>query len=637
MITPGLYAGSILRVDLSSGEIAREPTGSYASNFLGGRGINIKLFWDHITPGVDALSPGNVLVLGVGPLGGATISGARTEVTAKSPETGFLGSTNFGGFFGSELKFAGYDHLVICGKAEKPVYVWIDDDRVEIRDASGVWGKDTYEAPELIRTDVDNPEAKIVCIGPAGENLVRFASVQHEMGHGGGRTGMGTVMGSKNLKAIAVRGTKALRLADPERFLALSAKLKSLIENDPPSMVKARYGVTPIYDIQDELFLGTAITLVAEGADPRTSLPKTQAIPQRFTHKRAGCLGCPVQCMDHYVADDSKTGVISCEFYSVFVHFVRCFDSSASLESAIRCQRYGLDAISTGGLITWLMRLYENGIITEKDTDGIPMEWGSPRAIIGMVEKIAHREGIGDILAEGIVNAAAEIGRGSDAYAYQVKGLQMQENTHPGWSPYVKGACLGIAVGPRCDNLRSLNVYSALSPQSAANKGIREIAGIGEEYDPQSYEGKPEHVVAAEDFNALADLLSTCKWLSGVFTPVNLADLFSAGSGIETTVDDLVTFAKRLRTTERAYEASEGMTSRNDTLPKSFFNNPIKSGVWKGAVLEPEPFEEMKRRYYSLRGWDPATGIPTEQTLIRMGLEDVAERLKKQTKLPVGQ
>jgi aldehyde:ferredoxin oxidoreductase len=635
-MTAGLYAGTILKVDLSTGEVDKEPTGSYTASFLGGRGINIRLFWNYITPGVDALAPGNVLVLGVGPLGGATVSAARTEVTAKSPETGFLGSTNFGGFFGSELKFAGYDHLVICGKAEKPVYLSIDNDQVEVRDASGVWGKDTYEAPELIRDDVADPEAKILCIGPAGENLVRFASVQHELGHGGGRTGMGTVMGSKNLKAIVVRGTKVLSLSDPERFLALSRTLEHLLASDPGSVRKSRYGVTPSYDVQDELFLGTAITLVPEGADPRTNVPKTQAIPQRFAHKRAGCFGCPVQCMEHYVVDESKTGVISCEFYSVFVSFVRCFDPATSLEGAIRCQKYGLDAISTGGLITWLMTLYEKGIITEEDTDGIPMKWGSPQAIIGMVEKIARRQGIGGILAEGIVKAAAEIGRGSEAYAYHVKGLQVQENTHPGWSPHVKGACLGIAVGPRCDNLRSLNVYSALSPFSPALKGIREIAGIGEEYDPESYEGKPEHVVAAEDFNAVADLLGTCKWLTGIFTPSHLADLFSAGSGIQTTLEDILHYAKRMRTMERAYEASEGMTSMLDTLPKSFFNNPIKSGVWKGAVLEPEPFEEMKRRYYALRGWDPHTGIPTEETLKRLGLEDVARKLEARGKLPLG-
>jgi len=444
-------------------------------------------------------------------------------------------------------------------------------------------------------------------------------------------------MGSKNLKAIAVHGTGGLRLADPERFLALSEEVKSVVEHDPGCALKAKHGVTPTYDIRDDLFAAVAVTLVPEGADPSADVPMTQAIPQRFAHKRAGCFGCPVQCMEHYLVDESKTGVISCEFYSVFVHFVRCFDSAASLESAIRCQKYGLDAISTGGLITWLMTLYEKGLITEDDTDGIPMTWGSPQAILGMVEKIAHRQGIGDLLAEGIVKAAAQIGRGSEVYAYHVKGLQVQENTHPGWSPYVKGACLGIAVGPRCDNLRSLNVSSALDPRSPAMKGIRSLAGIGAKYDPQSYEGKPEHVVAAEDFNAAADLLGTCKWLTGVITLGRLAKLFSTGSGIETSVEELLGHAKQLRTAERAYEAIEGMTSEHDTLPKAFFNNPIKKGLWKGAVLEPEPFEEMKRRYYSLRGWDPGTGIPTEDTLKRLGLENVAEALRVRRMLPMRQ
>jgi aldehyde:ferredoxin oxidoreductase len=639
---PHLYAGTILEIDLSNGEIIRKPTGPYTDSFLGGRGINIKLFFEHMSPGIDALAAENALVFGVGPLGGTAISGARAEVTSKSPETGLLGSTNFGGFFASELKFAGYDHVVISGRANSPVYVWIDNEAVEIRDATSIWGKDTYEAPELIRTEVGNAEAKVVCIGPAGENLVRFASVQHEMGHGGGRTGLGTVMGSKKLKAIAVHGTRGLRLANPTSFLTLAAEARSLVENNAHSKILAQSGVTPGLDDQNEIWLGIAFTMVPEGVDPRTTVPKTQAIPQKFSPKRAGCYGCPIQCMDHYTVDETKSGVISCELYSVFVHFVRCSNSAASLESAIRCQRHGLDAISTGGLITWLMSLYEKGIITEHDTDGIPMKWGSPQAIIGILDKIAYRKGIGDILAEGIVKAAAKIGRGSEEYVYQVKGLQGLEHMHPGWMPYVKGACLGSAVGPRGDSIRSLSSWSAMSPYSHYKQGVQDMVGIrGEERDlqldgaPQSYEGKAEITVAAEDLVTIADMLSVCKWQVGIYTPHCLAGLFSAGSGIETTVEDLVNFAKKVRTMERAYEACEGLTSEQDTLPRSFFNNPIKHGIWKGGVLEPHRFEEMKHRYYSLRGWDPSTGIPSEETLKQMGLEDIAENLKALGKLPM--
>ena len=637
---PHLFAGTVLKVDLASGKIAKEPTGSYVDSFLGGRGINIKLFYDRITPGRDPLAPENVLVFGVGPLGGTAVSGARTEVTAKSPETGLLGSTNFGGYFASEMKFAGYDHIVITGKSPQPVYVWIDNDRVEVRDAASVWGTDTYAAPERIRHEVGNLEAKVVCIGPAGENLVHFASVQHELGHGGGRTGLGAVMGSKNLKAIAVRGTQGLGLADASRFLALVAKARSLVENDPGTALLAKHGVTPVLDDQNEAWLGTAVTIVPPGVDPRTNTPKTGDVPRKFAHKRAGCFGCPVQCMEHYLVDERKSGVISCELYSSFVHFVRCFDSAASLESAILCQKYGLDAISTAGLITWLMRLYEKRIINEGDTDGIPMDWGSPRAILATIEKIAHRQGIGDVLANGIVAAAAEIGRGSEAFVYQVKGLQMLEHSDPGWTPYVKAACLSAAVGPRGDNIRSLSSWSALSPHSTLKQGIGEAAGVREgsesrlDSDPQSYEGKAELVVVAEDFITAGDLLSTCKWLAGVYTPLLLAELFSAGSGIQTTVDDLFQVARKVRTMERAYEASEGLTSKQDTLPRSFFNNPIPTGIWKGGVLEPGPFEAMKRSYYALRGWDPATGIPTEGTLRQMGLEQIAADLKSRGVLP---
>ena len=211
-----LYGGAILRVDLSSGKITKTPTAEYADDFIGGRGINIKLLYDHNPPGVDSLSPENTLIFGVGPLGGTSIATGRTEVTARSPETGFLGSSNFGGFFGSEFKFAGYDHIVLTGQAEKPVYLWIENERVEIRDAAAIWGKDSYETQDLIRKELNNPDAKILCIGPAGEKRVRFATLQHGLGHGAGRTGMGAVMGSKNLKAIAVRGTGSLKIARPE-------------------------------------------------------------------------------------------------------------------------------------------------------------------------------------------------------------------------------------------------------------------------------------------------------------------------------------------------------------------------------------------------------------------------------------
>ena len=383
-----LYAGMILKIDLSSGKISKEPTRSYSGSFLGGRGINIKLLCDTITPGVDPLEPDNVLVLGVGPLGGSCISAGRTEVTAKSPETGFLGSSNFGGFFAGELKYAGYDHIVLTGKANRPVYLWIDNDHVEIKDATSIWGKDTYTVPNLIQQEINNSDAKIISIGPAGENLVRYATIQHEHGHGAGRTGMGAVMGSKNLKAIAVNGTNGIKLADPTEFLALAAEAEQNLKRSPFWQKIAREGAAMA---QDE-FVNAVV---------KEKFPPQYGVYKKFRSKRAGCFGCPVQCMEHYQeVEGIGSGVMSCEMYDAWVYGVKCYDEFTSLACGILSQRYGIDALSASAMIQWLMVLHENGIITEADTDGIAMEWGKPAAIRAMFDKIVFRKGIGDILAD---------------------------------------------------------------------------------------------------------------------------------------------------------------------------------------------------------------------------------------------
>ena len=238
-----MYGGAILLVNLSEGKVSKEPTTSYSGDFLGGRGINIKLLYDGVPPEVTPLDPASLLIFGVGPLCGTPVPASRTEVTAKSPETGFLGSSNFGGRFGPELKYAGYDHIVITGKAVKPVYLWIYNDEVEIKDASHLWGKDTYDIPVAIRGELGTPNAQVACIGSAGENLVRFATIQHELRHGTGRTGMGCVMGSKNLKAIAVRGTKGVTLADPEGYLSITKELQKEMRNFAPVIDRQQHGM----------------------------------------------------------------------------------------------------------------------------------------------------------------------------------------------------------------------------------------------------------------------------------------------------------------------------------------------------------------------------------------------------------
>jgi aldehyde:ferredoxin oxidoreductase len=626
-----LYAGTILTVDLTKRETFKEPTSAYAKDFLGGRGINIKLLYDRILPGVDPMDSGNILIFGVGPLGGTGISTGRTEVTAKSPVTGYLGSSNFGGFFASELKFAGYDHVVITGKAKSPVYIWIHDDDVEIRDAAPLWGKDTYQAPDIIREEVGNPEAKVACIGPAGENLVSFATIQHELGHGAGRTGMGAVMGSKNLKAVAVRGTKGLRLADSTKFLAIAAELKHATENNEDCQLIGQEGITRYQDdfIREQPGSGVSLTGGVPG-EPGVNVPSMYAIFAKHETRRAGCYGCPIQCMDHYQIEGPGKGVISCQLYSELSTVLRCFDIDTSLECAILCQRYGVDCISIGGILRWLMELYEEGIITDKDTDGTAMEWGSPEAIRTILDKITFRQSVGDILAEGILPAAKKIGRGSETYASQIKGMTLIEGQDVSWLPYFKGSSLAGAVGPRGDHMRSLTPVAHeryIMPEVA-----KAITGTEKAALPQAYEGKPELVVYMEDIASISDLLSNCKWLSnymlGILTPEYQAALFSAGSGLEISAEDLFHYAKKVRNLERSYEVGEGISREKDTLPKRFIDNPIPEGPWKGEVLESGKLEEMKSAYYKLRGWDIESGVPTEETLKMYSLDDVAENKK---------
>jgi aldehyde:ferredoxin oxidoreductase len=613
-----LYAGKILRVDLGSGSITKTPTSEYSESFLGGRGINIKLLLENISPGVDPLGPDNVLIFGVGPLAGAFISAGRTEVTAKSPETGLLGSSNFGGFFASALKYAGYDHIIITGKANQPVCVWIEDDHVEIRDASDLWGLDTYTVPGLIREQVDNPEAKILCIGIAGENLVRFATIQHEHGHGAGRTGMGAVMGSKNLKAIAVSGTQGIELADPLAFLALAAEAEGILKNDAFWQQVAREGASRS---QDEYVFEVV----------KEKFPPQHAVYQKFKSKRAGCFGCPIQCMEHYdEVEGIGTGVMSCEMYDAWVYGVRCYDEYTSLECGILCQKYGVDALSSAALIQWLMALYEKGIITEGDTDGIPMEWGNPGAIRAMLDQIVQRKGIGDILAEGMVAAAEEISRGSGAYANQVKGLPLLPMQIPEDDAASRSMSLAVAVGPRGgDSLRTYTgeaeYRAALSPETLErHKDVlrkeAKITNVDSALDQSAYGDKAGIVAYYEDAILISDMLSTCKWMNrwsyGAFSPDLFARLISAGSGIEIEADDLFEYAKKVRTLERAFEAGEGLRREHDTLPKKAF----KLANEEGDLLDPEKFEVMKSEYYTLRGWDVETGLPTDDTLNELGI-----------------
>ncbi|RLA89794.1 MAG: aldehyde ferredoxin oxidoreductase, partial [Deltaproteobacteria bacterium] len=409
------WAGKIIELDLTSKKILVKPLSrDLAERFVGGRGINMKFLFDEIKPNTDPLGPENVLIFGTGPLTG-TIVGSRTQVSTKAPMTGFLGDSNSGGHWGAELKFAGYDHIIIKGRSEKPVYLFIDDDEIEIRDASHLWGKNIWEVTDIIRDEESDSEIQVLGIGLAGENLVRFAAIMNTFSRANGRTGVGAVMGSKRLKCIAVRGTKGVSIADPERFLNHIKEIYQKATTSPMFDHYPVYGTPILTDMKAELGnlpVKNWSDITIEGVENVTG----KALVEKYAQKNRACYGCFYHC-DHFfmVKEGKYQGVIGpgLEYESVNGLGPRIgnTDFPTILHGINIVNDYGLDVVSTGGSIALAMDLYERGIITEKDTGGIPIRWGDGDVIIDLIHKIAKREGFGDLLAEGPYYMAKKIGK----------------------------------------------------------------------------------------------------------------------------------------------------------------------------------------------------------------------------------
>jgi len=510
--------------------------------------------------------------------------------------------------------------------------------------------KDTYQTQDAIRSEL-GPDFKIACIGPAGERRIRFASIQHELRHGSGRTGMGAVMGAKNLKAVVVRGTKGVNLADAEKYLALTIELQKEMRDHPGIQDKQKHG----HSYEQDWWLMQA----TKDQVPKPVYSCDLFFKYQSKIKRTGCLSCPIQCMDLYPVEAKGGGALSCSLYIGPLYWVRNTDVELLLECSIMALRAGVDVISSMAIIAWLMELYQHGIITARDTGGIPMEWGSKEAILGMFKKIINREGIGDVLAEGILPAAEKIGRGSIKFANHMKGLPLYDINTPNDVIPDKGSALSMAVSSRGDLMKAhagilgekgmAEKVATMKAElvgdeririegvAAARQLVKEIAGSERAAFPDEYEGKPELTVFSENLIIINDCLSTCKmtgsYVAFPFTEDKEAAIFSAGSGVETSVEKLMEFAERIRNLERAYSVREGAAREMDAYPQRFMDRAVpRDGAT--SVLKTDKFEEMKDKYYALRGWDVASGVPTRQTLEKTGLGYVARDLEKLGKLP---
>jgi len=624
------WVGKILKIDLSDGTISTAPTESYLDDYIGGRGLGVRLIYDHYVPGTDPFDPGNPLIFNTGPLTGTAMPGSgRVDVTAVSPMSKLRAKSNFGAYWGPELKYAGYDHIVIQGKAEKPSYLWVKDGRVEIRDAGHLWGKDTVETQKAIQQELGDPEVKVVCIGPAGEKLVRFACLITETGDAAGRTGMGAVMGSKNLKAIAVRGSGGVLVARPDEMLELSISVVQQMREHPAYQELSNWGVarsmTMMYDFS--FFpVGYFEDVHWEEIIQNYHGP---AYVQQHQLKNVGCFCCPNRCMNFLSVPGIGKGVTSCEPFSGFTGGVWNLNMDVFWEATVLTNKLGIDCTETSASIGLLMELHHDGLITAKDTDGVAMERGSKEAILSTILKIGTREGYGDLLAEGQKVFAARIGPEAVAKVDQVKGLAPHAYEFRAY----KASALGQAMGHRGDPLPLRSALLEVDWHHAPEwfqKVAKEQFGDEEAAIPASYKGKAMATIISEHMERVPDNLGICKWLYGlfIFQDVEMATrYFNLVTGKDWEVDRLLKVSERVRNLERMFDVRQGLTRADDTLPRKFFEQPLAKGRYKGAVLDKEKFEHMKDEYYQYRGWDQKTGIPTREKLVELGLDDVANEV----------
>lgn len=661
-------AGKILRVDLSTGKIEKEPTSSYVKKWFGGDGIGSTIVCNEVSPGTKPYDPENILTFNMGPLTGTLRGGSKSTVMTRAPLLvhNILLTAGMGGQFPAETKFAGYDNIIIKGKSEKPVYLLINDDRVEFKDAGHLWGLDTYKTQSAIKAESGDPDTQVACIGPAGENQVAYALIYHDINATAGRCGAGAVMGSKNLKAVAVRGTKGLKVADPKKFLELWNQFFAATFPEP--LAPDHWSRTSMVDAAD---YEAALDIFMWGGDLSNlvcpPVPKEKSLKE-FTRKyfvgNSGCAFCPEQCYVRLNVPGIGAGAALCAMPGEWQTRFKTYDPEPWWRCAMLSNQLGLECSSTCNIISWLMRLYEEGIITAADTDGIPMEWGNSEAVLKMIEKIAHKEGFGKILAEGIVPASRKIGKSAQRFARHVKG---QEYLNYWLWP---GGALGMAVGPS-------GTGTQIDPSGVENAGniiqciledhppfpgmtkeqvdqmmdqLRSAKSAHMSGDPNAWKlfeedgetirttGKALLDIAYENQTKLADLAGVCDQSSSAgprfLTALRdfwkeIADFLTADLGEEYTPEMLRECVDRIRLQERGYDFLCGLRTEDETLPEDFFK-PIKTRKWGTRVfLTPEALQKMKTEYYTLRGCDPQTGVPKREVLEKLGLKDMADRLEK--------
>lgn len=636
------WTGTILRINLSSQKVEKKPLEEKLRlNFLGGRGINSRFLYQEVPPHIDPLAPDNTIILGSSPLSGTIApSTPRCTITAKSPLTGILGDANFGGYFAPEMKKAGYDHLIIQGSSEKPVYLFITEGEVVFKDASHLWGKTTWETEKLIKEELHDKKTQVASIGPAGENLVRTACVVHKY-NTAGRTGMGTVLGSKNLKAIALRGNKKVPIAHPDLFKESVKLWRKKIKESPLTQVFSKYGSAGPLAMEDKVGILTIRNFEQTGGFEGIEEVDDKTLAKKFFTKSNSCFACPIGCIQSYeVKEGPYRGTRGTKMPEGCTSSCGPTCGNAYAPSLFKinnlANEYGMDILDLGLTLSIAMDWYEHGIIGREDTDGIPLNWGNHQSMVKMIPKIAKREGFGNLLADGVVKASQKLGKNAENYVSHCKGM-----VFGGVDPRaLKGAALCWATATRgCDHLRGgvLIEFPRRGKPAIPPEEALERFGSKEVLTPTSYT-KAVPANFYQDVYTIADSLEVCKFITAHnghgITLEDMADMFYAVTGVKMDTLEMRNIADRIFTLERAFLVREGITKKDDFLKGKWVKGPVPNGPFEGTTIEETKWGKMLNEYYQTRGWDPKTGIPTKGTLEKLGLQDVYQELKKIGRLP---
>ncbi|MBA7668652.1 hypothetical protein ES703_76767 [subsurface metagenome] len=617
---PHGYTGQILRVDLSSERLSTEkPSGNFYRQYFGGEGLVSYFLLQELAPGVEPLEPDNKLIFATGPLTGVPVGGCgRHSVGAKSPLTGAFGEAEAGGYWGTELKQAGFDAIIVEGRAEKPVYLFIQDGQAQLRDARHLWGLKTLECQQAIREELGDDRIKVAQIGPAGENLVRYACVVNDLDAFAGRTGLGAVMGSKNLKAVACRGRQRLSLADSPAVAAIARWVrdntpitnKAMRELGTANVILGlnRNGGLPTRNFQAGSF---------DGADKISG----QAMRDTILVRRRSCYACPVQCKREVKVDepftvDPRYGGPEYETIAALGSNCGIDDLKVIAKANEITAAYGIDSISCGAAIAFAMECFEHGLLTLKDTEGLDLRFGNGSAMLEMVERIARRQGLGALLAEGVARAAEQIGRGAEEFALHIKGQEIPMH-EPRWK---QGLGVGYAMSPtgadHCHNFHD-SAFTGMNPDAEEMKALGILESLpADDLSPD----KIRMLIYRSLWIHFMNCAVCCYFVMvyGVVGFQRVADLVSSVTGWNTSVFELMKVGERAVNLARAFNLRHGLTPHDDNMPPRFFI-PHISGPLQGIAPDHETFRRAKENYYDMMGWPD--GRPSPGKLGELGID----------------